>query len=168
MKRIVWQMLDSYLCMQEDLEKDNGHSLVLILKRSGTLSKKTVHKEFGTQLQHGCCWNSLRTDVQFFRATTPLSRKQLKSKGHGKLSIHFATVQETIETIFRIFVSANQLSLYGTVAETREECESFHERTGRLVVMGQSIVRSGQKFLWTVVAIRSLSCECACTYSAHK
>ena len=41
-----------------------------------------------------------------FRATTPLSRGQLRSKGHGKLSIHFAAVQETIETIFRIIVSA--------------------------------------------------------------
>ena len=36
-----------------------------------------------------------------FRATTPLSRCILKSKGHGKLSIHFAADQETIETIFR-------------------------------------------------------------------
>ena len=36
-----------------------------------------------------------------FRATTPLSRGKLKSKGHGKLSIHFAADQETIETIFR-------------------------------------------------------------------
>ena len=35
-----------------------------------------------------------------FRATTPLSRGQLRSKGHGKLSIHFAATQETIETIF--------------------------------------------------------------------
>ena len=51
-----------------------------------------------------------------FRATTPLSRGKLKSKGHGKLSIHFAADQETIETIFRIIVSANQLSLYGAVA----------------------------------------------------
>ena len=47
----------------------------------------------------------------FFRATTPLSRGQLKSKGHGKVSIHFAAVQETIEAIFRIIVSASQLSL---------------------------------------------------------
>ena len=46
-----------------------------------------------------------------FRATTPLSRRKLKSKGHGKLSIHFAADQETIETIFRIIVSANQLIL---------------------------------------------------------
>ena len=35
-----------------------------------------------------------------FRATTPLSRRQLRSKGHGKLSIHFAATQETIETFF--------------------------------------------------------------------
>ena len=41
-----------------------------------------------------------------FRATTPLSRGQLKSKGRGKLSIHHAPYQETIETIFRITVSA--------------------------------------------------------------
>ena len=48
MKKNVWQMLDSYLCVQEDLEKDNGHSLVLVLKRNGTLSVKIVHKENGT------------------------------------------------------------------------------------------------------------------------
>ena len=53
---------------------------------------------------------------RIFRATTPLSRCKLKSKGHGKLSIHFAADQETIETIFRIIVFANQLSLYGAVA----------------------------------------------------
>ena len=47
-----------------------------------------------------------------FRAATPLSRGILKSKGHGKLSIHFAADQETIETIFRTIVSANQLRLY--------------------------------------------------------
>ena len=66
-----------------------------------------------------------------FRATTPLSRGQLGSKGHGKLSIHFGAVQETIETIFRIIVSANQLSLYGTVAEMCEEHGSLHDRSGR-------------------------------------
>ena len=78
-----------------------------------------------------------------FRATTLLSRCKLKSKGHGKLSIHFAADQETIETVFRIIVSANQLSLYGAVANMCEEYESLHDRSGKLdVVMGQSIVLS--------------------------
>ena len=35
-------------------------------------------------------------------------------------------------------ISVNQLSIYGTVAEMCEECDSFHDRTGRLVVEGQS------------------------------
>ena len=78
-----------------------------------------------------------------FRATTPLSRGKLKSKGHGKLSIHFGAAQQTIETIFRIIVFANQLSLYGAVAEMCEEYESLHDRSGRPdMVMGQSIVLS--------------------------
>ena len=64
-----------------------------------------------------------------FPATTPLSRGHLRSKGHGKLSIHFAATQATIETVFRIIVSANPLSLYGTVAEMCEEYEPFHDRT---------------------------------------
>ena len=78
-----------------------------------------------------------------FRATTPLSRGKLRSKGHGKLSIHYAADQATIETIFRIIVSANQLSLYGAVANMCEIYETLHERTGQPdVLMGQSIVLS--------------------------
>ena len=56
-----------------------------------------------------------------FRATTQLSRGHLKSKGRGKLSIHYCADQQTIETIFRMIVSANQLSLYGAVAEICEQ-----------------------------------------------
>ena len=40
-------------------------SLVLVLRKSGILSKRTVHKESGTKLKKGCCRNSLRADVQF-------------------------------------------------------------------------------------------------------
>ena len=109
------------------------------------LSKKTVPKEFRTKLQKGCFLEFAESGCPIFRATTPWSRGQLKSKGHGKLSIHFAATQATIETVFRIIVSANQLSLYGAVAEICEEYESLHERTGRPVVMGQSIVLSAIK-----------------------
>ena len=47
MKKNAWRMPNSFVCMQKDLEKDNGHFLVLVLKRSGTVSVKTVHKEYG-------------------------------------------------------------------------------------------------------------------------
>ena len=73
-----------------------------------------------------------------FRATSPLSRGRLKSKDHGKSSIHYAADLETIETIFRIIVSANQLSLYGAVAGMCEEYETLRDSWEQPVVRGES------------------------------
>ena len=73
-----------------------------------------------------------------FRATSPLSRGVLKSKGGGKLSIPHCADQETIKTVFRTITSVNQLSLYGAVAEMCQEYASYHDRTVRPVVGGQS------------------------------
>ena len=76
-----------------------------------------------------------------FRATTPLSRGILKSKGRGKLLIHFAADEFTIETIFRIILSVNQLSVYRAVAALCEEFESHQGGSGEPeILMGQSIV----------------------------
>ena len=49
-----------------------------------------------------------------FRATSPLSRGRLRSKGHGRLSIHNGADLETIETIFRIIVDSE--------AKAMEDC----------------------------------------------
>ena len=76
-----------------------------------------------------------------FRETTPLSKGFLKSKGHGKLSIHFSADYPTIVTVFRIIISANQLSIYGAVATICEEFEAHQDGSGEPdVSMGQSIV----------------------------
>ena len=72
-----------------------------------------------------------------FRSTSPLSRGVLKSKGGGKMSIHYCNDPGTIETVFRTFF-VNKLSIYGAVADMREECESYHDRTGRPDVEKQS------------------------------
>ena len=81
------------------------------------------------------------SDHPVFRATTPLSRGHLKSKGHGKLSIHFAADEHTIDTIFRIILSVNQLSVYGAVADLCEEFEAHQDRSGEPdMLMGQTIV----------------------------
>ena len=70
-----------------------------------------------------------------FHATTPLSRGFLKCKGRGKLSIHFTADQETVDTIYRIILSVNQLSVYGAVAVVCEEFEGRQDRTGELVIL---------------------------------
>ena len=136
-------MLKSSAYLQRSLVLDSGHSLVHVPKRNGILWKRVVHKEFGIVSRSKCCWNSLKADVLIFRATTPLSRGSLKIKGHGKLSIHFAADQDTIGTIFRIILFANQLSLYGAVANMCEEFEPHYEGSGQSdVLMGQSIILS--------------------------
>ena len=76
-----------------------------------------------------------------FRATTPLSRGKLKSKGKGKVSIHFSAEPDTIDTIYRIILSVNQLSIYGAVAAICDEFVGQPDNTGEPVVLeGQSIV----------------------------
>ena len=76
-----------------------------------------------------------------FRATTPLSRGKLKSKGKGKVSIHFSAEPDAIDTIYRIILSVNQLSIYGAVAAICDEFVGQPDNTGEPVVLeGQSIV----------------------------
>ena len=65
-----------------------------------------------------------------FRATSPLSRGTLKSKGGGKLSIHFCADGDTIETVFRTIISVNQLSIYGAVSDVCEEYGTCQQERG--------------------------------------
>ena len=73
-----------------------------------------------------------------FRATSPLSRGTGRSKGGGKLSIHFCADGNTIETVFRTIISVNQLSIYGAVSDLCGEYSACQARTERPVLAGQS------------------------------
>ena len=65
-----------------------------------------------------------------FRATSPLSRGTLKSKGGGKLSIHFCADGDTIETVFRTIISVNELSIFGAVSDVCEEYRICQSKNG--------------------------------------
>ena len=73
-----------------------------------------------------------------FRATTPLSRGKLKSKGKGKVSIHFSADTDTVDTIYRIILSVNQLSIYGAVAAI---CDEYDDQPDS---MGEPVILEGQ------------------------
>ena len=140
-KKNIWQIPESSPYLQRDLVLGNGHLLVQVLKRSGILWKRIAHKEFGDHIADEMLLEFAESGCPIFRATTPLSRGKLKSKGHGKLSIHFTADNPTIETVFRIIISVNQLSIYGAVAAIYEEFESHQDGSGQPdVLMGQSIV----------------------------
>ena len=140
-KMNVWQMPESSKYLQKNLVLDNGHLLVQVLKRSAILPK-IVHKVLGTMLRTDeMLLKFAESGHPIFRSTTPLSRGQLKSKGKGKVSIHFSADQDTIDTNYRIILSVNQLSVYGAVAAFCEEFEGHQDGSGEpVILMGQSIV----------------------------
>ena len=65
-----------------------------------------------------------------FGVTSPLSRGTLKSKGGGKLPIHFCADGDTIETVLRSIISVNQLSIYGAVSELCDEYGTCQSKNG--------------------------------------
>ena len=112
--------------------------LVLVLQRSGILSVKIVHKVNGTIWRKGWCWNSQKVDIQFSVLQVHCPEVDSKAKAMENCRCTICADLETIETIFRIIVSVNQLSLYGAVAEMCEEYKTLHDRTEQPVVRGQS------------------------------
>ena len=112
MKRNV--LLIPHLCLnlQKDFQQDIGHS-------SDHASEKKWYSSYNERPQGE--WDEVAELMMIkfgesghpvFRATSPLSRGTLKSKGGGKLSIHFCADGDTIETVFRTIISVNQLSIY--------------------------------------------------------
>ena len=68
-----------------------------------------------------------------FRSTTPLSRGQLKSKGKGKVSIHFTADQDTVDTILSHYSFCQSAQcLRSRVAAICGEFEDHQDRTGNL------------------------------------
>ena len=73
-----------------------------------------------------------------FRATSPVSRGTLKSKGGVKLSIHFCADGDTLEIDCSAIISDNQLSICGAVSELCDEYSACQARTVRPVLARQS------------------------------
>ena len=95
----------------------NGHSLDQVLRKKW-YSSENIPQGAWDNIAERMLQEFAESGHPIFRATTPLSRGSLKSKGRGKLSIHFAADQDTIDTIYRIIsvsissVSTEQWQLY--------------------------------------------------------
>ena len=114
-------MLNSFLYLQEDLEQDNGHFSVLVQRKSGSSISEDSPQGDWDKMAEKMMLTFAESGLPVFRATSPLSRSQLKSKGGGKLSTQCCAKQDAITTVFRTIACINQLSLYGAVAEMCEE-----------------------------------------------
>ena len=158
-KRILFMsMFNDISCVRQDNKDEclkNAESVKALARRFGIgqwsfIGPGSEKKWYSSENSPQGVWDNIAEDMLLefaesghpvFRATTPLSRGTLKSKGRGKLSIHFAADQDTIDTIYRIIFSVNQLSVYGAVAAVCEEFEDHQDRSGEPeILMGQSIV----------------------------
>ena len=131
--------------MQEDLELVNGLSLDQVLRKSVIFSENSPQGEWD-YIAEDMLLKFAESGHPIFRATTPLSRGKLKSKGKGKVSIHFSAEPDTIDTIYRIILSANQLSIYGAVAAICDEFVGQPDNTGEPVILevNQIVLRRSQ------------------------
>ena len=132
-------LLTPYMCLylQKDFQQDVGHSSDLDQKRSDILLTTKDHEENGTVAELMMIIFR-ESGHPVFRATSPLSRGTLKSKGGGKLSIHFCADGDTMETVFLTIISVNQLTIYGAVSDVCEEYTTCQTKTERRVLARQS------------------------------
>ena len=77
-----------------------------------------------------------------FRGSSALERGSLRSKGGGKLSIHFCRDTEAVEVALRTIISVNQFSVYGAVGDMCDEqawrISGCSESTGKPVAQNNS------------------------------
>ena len=99
MKKNASQMLNSFLFLQRDLERDIGHFLVLVQRKWYSISAESPQGEWD-RIAEKMMLEFGESKHPVFRATSPLSRGQLKCKGGGKLSIHYCPNLDTIKTVF--------------------------------------------------------------------
>ena len=129
--------------LQEDLEHDNGLLSVLDPRKWYSINKDSPQGEWD-KMEEKMMVTLAESRHPVFRYTSPLSIGRPKSKGGGKLSIHYGADGMTVETVFRTIISVNQLSLYGAVAEMCSEYESFMIEWGNPLCEGNRVLHSYQ------------------------
>ena len=130
-------------------KRSTRHSLVLVLRESKWYSVKEDSPQG--------IWDKIAEKMllEFAESGCPirLHYPEVNSKAKDMVNCRF-TLQPFRKRLRLFFASANQLSLYGAVAEMCEEYETLHDRSGRLdVVMDNQLcsVRSRQKFFWRMM-----------------
>ena len=103
-------------CLQKDFQKGVGHSSDLDQRRSDSTYNERPRGEWD-RVAELIVIKFRESGHPVLRASSPVSRGTLESKGGRKLSIHFCADEDTIETVFRTIISDNQLSIYAAVSD---------------------------------------------------
>ena len=126
-QRNVKAILTKFRIMLADFFAVMGHSWDLDQKRNGTELIMIILVEFGTNLPI----EFSETAHPIFRASSAFERGELRSKGGGKKSFHFNGSEQNVELILRTDTAANQLSIYGAVADMCREVSKDTMASGK-------------------------------------
>ena len=111
------------------------HCFIKFLGEFGTITRWTFYKML-LRIQ------PKKHHVAIFRANDSIgSRGQLRSKGHGKLSIHYAATQATIESVFRIIGRQSA----SNVAEHRRPTNQGRSRQKNKIPRRTTVFRVSRK-----------------------
>ena len=146
--------------LQKDLELVNGLSLDQVLRRSGILPK-TARKASGDRIAEDMLLEFAKSGHPIFRATTPLSRGKLKSKGKRE-SIHTLQCWTRYDwyNLSHYSLCQSAQCLRGAVAAICDEFVGQPDNTGEPVVLeGQSIVL-GEVKAWSTCSRRTWRFQC--------
>ena len=83
------------------------------------------------QLSENMMGNFSGSVIQYSPLSSACERGELRSKGGGKKSINFNGSNENIELLLRTVISANQLSIYGAVADLCNETPEDFRALGK-------------------------------------
>ena len=121
-------------------QKDNGHLLDQVLKRSGILPR-IVHKEPGITLRSKCCWNLQKADIVL--SVQRLHCPGVFSRAKDVENCRYTSLQMEIQLIrffalFFLSISSVSTEQWAAVCE---EFEGHQDGSGEPeILMGQSIV----------------------------
>ena len=90
--------------MRKDFHQEDDHSSDLDQKRSGIFSHDSQPQGEWDSVAELMMIKFSESGHPVSRATSPLPRGTLKSKGGGKLSIHFCADEGTFETVSRTII----------------------------------------------------------------
>ena len=126
----AWQMLKFSPYLQGSLVLDSGHLLVPVLRKSGTPSKRTVHKEFGITSRKRYCWNSQKADVPFSVQQLHFPRGSSKAKDTENCLYILLRIKNQLRPFFaELFLPISSV-FTEPVANMCDECEAPHDRSG--------------------------------------
>ena len=140
-KMNVWQMPESSKYLRENLVLDNGHLLDQVLKRSGILEKRIVHKELGIILRKKCYWNSQKADILL--SVQRLHCPGVNSRAKDMENCRYTSLQ--MNTQLKQFFALSFLSI-SSVSTEQWQLYVKNLRTIKMdrgepeILMGQSIV----------------------------